>query len=555
MLNSKSQITILRLFYENPKTRILLFILSSLLIPLVYWIVYITGGIKYVFSHSMYLVIILNSIIYGLKGGILTGFIGGIVLGPFMPINTITGEKQELLNWIYRLAFFVGVGGVNGYIFDKLKHKFSDIVKLSTHNLETNIPNVFSVTNNIKKYVDSENKIFIIVQFVNISEIANLLGRDVIVQIVKKAYHRIKKANIENAEIIQSSSNKLLIIIPGDDEEFYCNQISHLLRKSFNINNIPIYVEHIIGATSSKIETGSDITTAIRRSGTALNYAKRNDICCAYFQPEHIRISKQNVELLGIFSNALKEDETVLFYQPKIDLKTNKTVGFEALIRWIHPERGMITPADFIPLVEETQLINPLTEWVLDKSLLKLKELHLNNIHIPIAINISTKNLQNPRFLERIIAIFEKHKISSTEIEFEITESALMKNPEKSNYLLNSLRNYHIILSIDDFGTGYSSLAYLSRLPVNIIKIDQYFIKNLKRNPGILEIVKSTIELSHNLGLKVVAEGVEDQELIDILKELECDYVQGYHISKPLHDKDVIDWYTTNNYVEPITEK
>ena len=554
MLNYKNMTSLYKTVYTKFEIKILLFIFNIFLITGIYWLVYVTGGIKYVFSHSMYLVIILNSIIFGLKGGIVTGFIGGIALGPYMPIDTITGEKQELVNWIYRLMFYLGVGSVNGYIFDRLKHKIKYIIGISNHNLETNIPNLFSITNNIDKYVDNKSKLLIIVKFINITEIANLLGRNSLVQILKNAYQRLEEANFENVEIVQVSSNKLLIIFPGDDEEFFCNQISYLLRKSFDINNIPIYVEHIIGVTSTTISSSLEITNAIRNAETALNYAIRNDISYAHYQPDHIRINKNNLELLGNFLNALKTDETVLFYQPKVDLNTNKTVGFEALIRWIHPERGMITPADFIPLVEETQLINPLTEWVLDKSLIKLKKMHQNNIHVTIAINISTKNLMNPRFLERIIRIFEKHRIPSTEIEFEITESALMKNPEKSNYLLNSLRNYHIILSIDDFGTGYSSLAYLSRLPINIIKIDQYFIKNLQKNSGLFEIVKSTIELSHNLGLKVVAEGVENQEIMDILKELKCDYIQGYYISKPLPDEDVIDWYTANNFIDSAAE-
>lgn len=242
----------------------------------------------------------------------------------------------------------------------------------------------------------------------------------------------------------------------------------------------------------------------------------------------------------------MKDNQVILYYQPKIEIATNKTYGFEALVRWEHPEKGMISPGDFIPIVEETQLINPLTEWVLDKSLIKLKELHENDIKSSFAINISTKNLQNPRFLEKVVSIFEKHHMASSDIEFEITESALMGNPEKSRYLLDNLKNYNIILSIDDFGTGYSSLAYLSRLPVNNIKIDQYFIKNLTKDVGVRHIVKATIDLSHNIGLKVIAEGVENKEALDILKEFNCDYAQGYYFSKPFPDTQLLDWLNKN---------
>ncbi len=229
------------IFPANVMKRILL-LLTFLSVPLIYLLVYYTGGIKYVFSHSMYFIIILNSLIFGLKGGFLTGIIGGIALGPLMPIDIITGEKQALLNWVYRLLFFTGVGCVNGFIVDKLKSKLNDIIKLSTHNQETGLPNLFSIYKKINKADENqktEKKVYLAISFLNINEISTLLGRGALVMIIKEAFNRLKKRCQENSEIIQVSSDKLLIVVEGDDYEYFCNQITYLLRKPFIFNNIP----------------------------------------------------------------------------------------------------------------------------------------------------------------------------------------------------------------------------------------------------------------------------------------------------------------------------
>ena len=251
--------------------------------------------------------------------------------------------------------------------------------------------------------------------------------------------------------------------------------------------------------------------------------------------------------MLGEFPAAIQNKQTILYYQPKIDLQTKKTIGMEALIRWNHPEKGMICPADFIPLVEESNLIHPLTDFVLNQSLYKLHEFNSKGYYPTISVNISPKNILNPGFLDRVAFILEQYDVKKECIEFEITESSLMFNPEKVNLILRSFKNHNIKLSIDDFGTGYSSLSYLSRFPIDIIKLDQFFIRQLSLMKGTYYIVESAINLAHNLGLKIIAEGIEDEATEKMLIEMGCDMGQGFLYSKPLNDQDINSWIEKNN--------
>lgn len=219
-----------------------------------------------------------------------------------------------------------------------------------------------------------------------------------------------------------------------------------------------------------------------------------------------------------------------------------KPVGLEALIRWKHPSQGMIVPDRFIPLIEETRLIHLLTDWVLKKALLKVKELHKKNINTKISINVSAKNLYDPMFFERTIAIIQESKVPPQYIELEITESVLMVDPEESKKMLEKFVKKGLTIALDDFGKGYSSLAYLSQFPIHTIKIDQIFMRQITTNPTVKQIVKSTIDLSKKLGYMVVAEGVEELEEVNVLKELECDIAQGYYFAKPMEEAAVNEW-------------
>jgi len=517
-------------------------------LPLIYLIVYETGGIKYVFSHTMYIPIIFAGIFWGFKGGAFIGIIGGLMLGPIMPIDTITGEKQQLINWIYRTIYFFIVGGTVGTFSDFLKEYIKKIHYISTHNSETGLYNMVSLNLDkvVSDFLEKKTKINVLsISWNNIDEIINNFGIRICVSVIKELNERMIKIFNEKFIFIHSDISKFYALIECDQPKLCLNQIEHLISEPFIINNIPFYAEFTVGL--AEYDKNENELNPFQKANMATLYAKKSGVSSSIFNDVNIKITKNNLILLGEFPAAIQNNQTILYYQPKIDLHTKKTIGMEALIRWNHPEKGMICPADFIPLVEESNLIHPLTDFVLNESLSKLHEFNENGYYPTISINISPKNILNPGFLDRVAFILEQYDVKKECIEFEITESSLMFNPEKVNLILRSFKNHNIKLSIDDFGTGYSSLSYLSRFPIDIIKLDQFFIRQLSLMKGTYYIVESAINLAHNLGLKIIAEGIEDEATEKMLIEMGCDMGQGFLYSKPLNDQDINSWIEKNN--------
>jgi len=239
---------------------------------------------------------------------------------------------------------------------------------------------------------------------------------------------------------------------------------------------------------------------------------------------------------------AINRDELVLYFQPKIELGTSKVTSVEALVRWQHPQRGFLSPDLFVPMAEQTGLIDQLTVWVLKKAMLQCTEFNNAGMDITVAVNLSARSLHDFRLPGEIARMLFEGKIRPSMLVLEITESAVMSNPAEALEVLQILDKMGVSLSIDDFGTGYSSLAYLTKLPVDEIKIDKSFVLEMVLEKHAAVIVRSTIELGHNLGKKVVAEGVETREIWNLLSALGCDTAQGYYMSKPLPADKLMQW-------------
>ncbi|MCY1395457.1 diguanylate cyclase (GGDEF) domain protein [compost metagenome] len=280
----------------------------------------------------------------------------------------------------------------------------------------------------------------------------------------------------------------------------------------------------------------------IRRSGSAMEQAKRSNAGFAVFQGDLDQECAQHLTLMGDLRRAIDRNELLLYYQPKVEIASNRVCGTEALVRWHHPQHGMLPPDEFVRLAENTGLITPLTLWVLDTALGQRYAWHEEGDERPISVNLSAHDLRDPRLLERIRGSFATWGAKPHWIEFELTESALMEDPVASLQTLSALKDLDAHLTIDDFGTGYSSLAYLQRLPVDSLKIDQSFVSDMTSNAGSAKIVRSIIELAHNLDLTVVAEGVEDQLTFNQLGQYGCDIAQGYKISQPIPAEQFRDW-------------
>ncbi len=286
----------------------------------------------------------------------------------------------------------------------------------------------------------------------------------------------------------------------------------------------------------------SDADTLLSRAEVAMYAAKAKTTVMQLYDPALDSSSSQTLSLLSQLRHAVDHGELRLFLQPKIALGDSTVVAAEALVRWQHPQRGLVPPLEFIPFAEQTGFVRQLTMWIFEEAAGLCFALQACHPPVRIAINLSTRDLLDLDFPSRLEVILAKHKLPAGAFCLEITESAIMDDPQRAQGTLNRLSELGFKLSIDDFGTGYSSLAYLKRLPVDELKIDKSFVINMEKDEDDAKIVRSTIDLAHNLGLSVVAEGVENGLIWRKLKDLTCDEAQGYFMSKPLPANDFLPW-------------
>jgi EAL domain-containing protein (putative c-di-GMP-specific phosphodiesterase class I) len=308
------------------------------------------------------------------------------------------------------------------------------------------------------------------------------------------------------------------------------------------MQELPIAVEVSIGIGIYP-DHGSNADSLIQRADVAMYAAKENGRGYLSYSSDLDRHSPRRLALMGELRQAIEKNQLCLYFQPKIEFNTNQVSGTEALVRWQHPEHGFIPPDQFISPAEQTGLITPLTQWVLQETMRKCCSLYEGGNKLKVASNLSVRNLQDPQLPTWVDSALEKFNFQPGYLELEITESAIMVNPTNALKVLSQLSDMGIGLCIDDFGTGYSSLGYLKKLPVGTIKIDKSFVIGMKDNENDQIIVRSIIDLGHNLGLKVVAEGVENEWTWNRLDELGCDSAQGYYMSRPLPLEDLKVWF------------
>ena len=289
-------------------------------------------------------------------------------------------------------------------------------------------------------------------------------------------------------------------------------------------------------------EHGEDVDRLLSHADIAMYQAKLSGLGSLFYDPGKDASSVRPLQLSGQLRRALERGEFELHYQPKVDIHRMRVSGAEALLRWRHPEEGLLEPKRFLQVAEQAGLMPPITNWVLVTALRHCKEWWLEGARLPISVNISARSFQTPQLLDRVQSALREAGVGGECLEIEITEDTLMSDLAHGSEILAKLSDAQVGVAIDDFGTGYSSLAYLKRLPIDTLKIDRSFLLDMTRNENDAVLVRSIIELGHNLGFQVVAEGVEDREVWDLLDILGCDAVQGYHVSRPLTRDSFSHW-------------
>jgi diguanylate cyclase (GGDEF)-like protein len=310
-------------------------------------------------------------------------------------------------------------------------------------------------------------------------------------------------------------------------------RLQDALRRPFALRDVAVELEASIGVAFYP-EHGETAGALLQRADVAMYDAKRGRRGVATYAPERDPYSADRLGLLAELRRAIECDELVLHYQPKVSLSTGELTGVEALVRWQHPSRGLLSPDEFVPLAERTGAVADLTRWVVDRALKQHCAWREQGIDLPVAVNLAAANIVDVTLPGAVARLLERHDVAGDRLECEISEHTVMADPVRASDVLAALRKLGVRLSLDDFGTGHSSLSYLKRLPLDEVKIDRSFVAGMAEDENDAVIVRSTIDLARNLGLQVVAEGVETAEIMQALAELRCDTAQGYHISRPL---------------------
>jgi diguanylate cyclase (GGDEF)-like protein len=335
--------------------------------------------------------------------------------------------------------------------------------------------------------------------------------------------------------VARIGGDEFAMVLPAADRETasrVARQVHSALREPFTLEGMPLHVGGSIGIALAP-EHGRSPAVLLQRADLAMYLAKRGNLGHAVYRPGEADDARHRLQTVEELRVALDEDQLVVHYQPKIDVRTGRVIGAEALVRWEHPERGLLFPDAFLPLAEQAGLMHRVALQVLERSLREVRAWRAAGHHLHVAVNLSVSNLQDAGLPDQVEMLLEALGVPADALVLEITENILMADAELSQQVLAGLRAIGVRLAVDDYGTGYSSLAYLRELPVDELKLDRGFVQNLRVDARAAAIVRSTVQLSHELGMVMVAEGVEDAAALDDLRRWGCDLAQGYHIARP----------------------
>lgn len=424
-----------------------------------------------------------------------------------------------------------------------------ELQHLALHDPLTELPNRTLIQDRLGQSVREANRcnrsfaVFMI-DLDRFKEVNDTLGHDAGDQLLLQVSQRLLDVLRDVDTVGRLGGDEFAILVDDvniDSSIIVVNKIRQAFEKHFTLEQMSLSTSASIGVAIYP-EHGDSPQALLKSADVAMYVAKQQKEEYCIYHPSKDFHTEQRLSLVGDLREAIAENHLRLFYQPKIDLKQQRVVGVEALVRWEHPEKGMIFPDDFIPLAEQTGLIKSLTQWVLEKALSDLQGWNTNNIDISIAVNLSAQNLQDTQLTGYISDLLKQYKTLPGRLVLEVTETALMHNTEEAIETLNKLKRLGVFLSIDDFGVGYSSFSYLKRLPVDDIKIDKSFIMDMAKDIDDAVIVESIISLAHHLGLQVVAEGVENNTVMKQLVKWNCDMAQGYYISRPIPENELMEF-------------
>jgi diguanylate cyclase (GGDEF)-like protein/PAS domain S-box-containing protein len=419
----------------------------------------------------------------------------------------------------------------------------------ATHDSLTDLPNRNLLQERLEEALASARQhtwpvAFLLLDLDRFKEINDTLGHHIGDLLLRKIARRLEASVRESDTIARLGGDEFAVLMPATGLESagqMARQLIQALEEPFQIEGLSLQVETSVGITLYP-EHGNAPAALIRRADVAMYAAKKERSGVMVYDPEQDFTSIRLLALTGDLRRAIHDNGLSMHFQPKISARDGSPIGVEALARWRHPAHGDIPPDEFIGLAEHSGLIQPLTEWVLETALRQCAAWRQEGLDLSMSVNLSARNLLDESLPSTVLSMLESNKVPVNKLTLEITESVIMDDPHRALEVLTALNEIGVVISIDDFGTGYSSLGYLKKLPATEIKIDKSFVMEMDRNSDDQTIVHSTIELAHNLGLSVVAEGVSSRQTWDELKRLGCDFGQGYYFSRPLPAERLAQW-------------
>ncbi len=424
------------------------------------------------------------------------------------------------------------------------------LIHLALHDALTGLPNRVLLTDRLRHGVRMAQRVstrlaLLLVDLDHFKDVNDALGHQAGDALLQQVGRRMKEALRSSDTVARLGGDEFAMVLPGVIDRagaiVAAGKIIAALAPPFVVNAMPLFVTPSIGIVLYP-DHGMDAETLIQHADVAMYVAKRGGGGYTVYASSQDVHSPGRLALVSALRPAIDNNELLLYYQPKMDLRTGRVCGLEALVRWQHPELGIIPASQFIPLAEQAGLIKTITLWSLDQALQQSRAWQADGLALNVAINLSARHLQDPQLAPLISRMLNNHGVAAPMLTIELTESVVMADPEQARKVLTELARIGVRLAIDDFGTGYSSLAYLERLPTHELKIDKSFVENILTNDSARVIVQSIIGLGHNLGLTVVAEGVESQETWSVIKALHCDVAQGYYAGHPLVGSDMTRW-------------
>ncbi|MCU1392913.1 MAG: hypothetical protein JWM34_1341 [Ilumatobacteraceae bacterium] len=470
---------------------------------------------------------------------------------PYAPIAaSITADTRQMY-------FALGVGLLVLYLVlfrlvagasRRLRHSARDNEFQATHDALTGLANRRLLEATVEDLLEERRQggghvalaLFDLDRFKEINDtLGHQSGDEVLMAVAKRL------GSIDTAIVARLGGDEFVVVSTevgdGHDALLLCDRIEHLLEEPVEVQGIQVGVRGSVGLAVSPFD-GADCSTLLQHADVAMYVAKRSGTTRRMYSAEFDHYSPERLGLAVELRGAMQSGQIAMVYQPKLHIASCEIRSVEALVRWYHPERGTVPPNDFLPLIENTELIGPLTWHVLDLSLAQCAEWRADGIDLAVAVNLSARTLGDVSLVENVRAALARHNLPASALELELTESALLDDHQRANEALVQLRHMGITLSVDDFGTGYASIGYLTTLPIDVLKIDQSFVFDLLTDRRAAAVVRCTIDLARQLELKVVAEGVEDEATLAELHRLGCDDAQGYLIARPMPADQLAGW-------------